>query len=364
MVMGMSYPLKKRAEVIELYNTGKSILEISHITHISQYTVGQWIRQAREPGYDLTEVRPIPLSSRPKRLRGREIPHAVKKSSEKRSVYNNAEKCEEVITLFNSGMTVPQVAEKAEICVANVYRILHNSLRPDYELTKVRADGSRIAKRTRYTEEEKKQMVELYNQGLSMQGVADKMHIPVGTVSVMIKKIKAMYSPPIKPRQVEPKSAPLKEETKQRIIELYESGMPLYKIQTDSSVHRGYATVKNVVDEYLSQQPDALNVPEEKQQKIREMYNRAVPAFQIANEVDIPYRIVNRVISAYASSKGFEPVSDDAAANAAILQMYRSGVAINRIAAVVHRNNSTVAEYLRSIDEHRGTSRRGRKKSN
>ena len=146
---------ERNSEIIRLWNSGMSQIQIAEKFHISQGRISIVLKQARE-----NEIE-------------------VRKANTGRKNVEDIEKLEaEIVELWNSGMPRKEISDK--IHVSN--RTIANALEKAKEKGIYIKEHKRGRKKSTKTEKLKEEIVELWNSGMTQRNIARNLHVSIATI--------------------------------------------------------------------------------------------------------------------------------------------------------------------------------------
>ena len=264
---------KLEAEIVELWNSGMPRKEISDKIHVSNRTIANALEKAKEKGIYIKEHK-----------RGR------KKSTK-------AEKLkEEIVELWNSGMTQRNIARNLHVSIATIGNILREARKKGIEVKKANTRRKNVEDMEKLEAE----IVELWNSGMSREEISDKIHVSIAAIGKVLREArkKGIY---IRESKRGRKKSEKAEKLEEEIVRLHNSGMKQRDIA--KKIHTSTTTIKDALKKakekgiYVGKNTRGRNAStEERNAKIVELWNLKMSYKDIANKLHISQSTVNIVL--------------------------------------------------------------------
>lgn len=264
---------KLEAEIVELWNSGMPRKEISDKIHVSNRTIANALEKAKEKGIYIKEHK-----------RGR------KKSTK-------AEKLkEEIVELWNSGMIQKDIAEKFHVSSTTIGNVLKEAKEKGIYIR----EQKRGRKKSTNAEKLKEEIVELYNSGMKKRDIAQNLHVSMTTIGNALREArkKGIY---IRESKRGRKKSEKAEKLEEEIVRLHNSGMKQRDIA--KKIHTSTTTIKDALKKakekgiYVGKNTRGRNAStEERNAKIVELWNLKMSYKDIANKLHISQSTVNIVL--------------------------------------------------------------------
>ena len=344
---------KLEAEIVELWNSGMPRKEISDKIHVSNRTIANALEKAKEKGIYIKEHK-----------RGR------KKSTK-------AEKLkEEIVELWNSGMTQRNIARNLHVSIATIRKALQEARKKGIEVRK----ANKGRKNVENIEKLEAEIVKLWNSGMSRKEISGKIHVSNRTIANALEKAKEnkIYIRESKRGCQGSKSI---EERNAKIIELWNSGM----IQRDISenLHVSIATIGNILREARKKgiQVKKANTRrknvediEKLEAEIVELWNSGMSREEISDKIHVSIAAIGKVLREVRkkgiyireSKRGRKKSEKAEKLEEEIVRLHNSGMKQRDIAKKIHTSTTTIKDALKKAKEkgiYVGKNTRGRNAS-
>ena len=261
---------ERAKKIVELWNSGLSIDEISNQLGISKSTIDKTLSQARKQGLIIRD-----------RIKKVDI------ESEKRD--------KKIVELWNLGFSRAEISNQLGISKGTIDNTLSKARKQGLKIR----DGIKNGIRKIRSEERAKKIVELWNSGLSRAEISNQLGISKSTIDKTLSKAREQgltIRDGIKERHIK------SEEIAEKIVELWNSGLSIDEISNrleikKTTVYRKLYTAKKqgleVRDEKISRQ---IKI-EERFKKIIELWNLGLSRTEISNQLRISKAIIDNTLS-------------------------------------------------------------------
>lgn len=154
---------ERNSEIIRLWNSGMSQIQIAEKFHISQGRISVVLKQARE-----NEIE-------------------VRKANTGRKNVDDIEKLEaEIVELWNSGMSREEISDKIHVSIAAIGKVLREARKKEIYIR----ESKRGRKKSEKAEKLEEEIVRLHNSGMKQREIAKKIHTSTTTIKDALKKAK------------------------------------------------------------------------------------------------------------------------------------------------------------------------------
>ena len=181
----------------------------------------------------------------------------------------------QIVDLYQSGVTTSEILKKLNVSVYNVYSVLKKAgIKP---------------KNQHAVKPIHKQIVDLYQNGVAVSEILKKLNVTPHSVYAALKKAG------IKPKNQQPlHRLKIKPEGLKQIKDLYDSGMTIYEIAKKLGVtHQAISLIFKKLG-IVSRTLKKLTPEQEKE--VIELYNNGIEIEKIAKKFGVSYVTTNKVI--------------------------------------------------------------------
>ena len=264
---------KLEAEIVELWNSGMPRKEISDKIHVSNRTIANALEKAKENKIYIRESK-----------RGCQGSKSIEERNAK------------IIELWNSGMIQRDISENLHVSIATIGNILREARKKGIEVKKANTRRKNVED----IEKLEAEIVELWNSGMSREEISDKIHVSIAAIGKVLREArkKGIY---IRESKRGRKKSEKAEKLEEEIVRLHNSGMKQRDIA--KKIHTSTTTIKDALKKakekgiYVGKNTRGRNAStEERNAKIVELWNLKMSYKDIANKLNISQSTVNIVL--------------------------------------------------------------------
>ena len=264
---------KLEAEIVELWNSGMPRKEISDKIHVSNRTIANALEKAKENKIYIRESK-----------RGCQGSKSIEERNAK------------IIELWNSGMIQRDISENLHVSIATIGNILREARKKGIEVKKANTRRKNVEDMEKLEAE----IVELWNSGMSREEISDKIHVSIAAIGKVLREArkKGIY---IRESKRGRKKSEKAEKLEEEIVRLHNSGMKQRDIA--KKIHTSTTTIKDALKKakekgiYVGKNTRGRNAStEERNAKIVELWNLKMSYKDIANKLHISQSTVNIVL--------------------------------------------------------------------
>lgn len=312
---------KVEKRILELYNQGIEIKEIAKSLNMSIASINKYTKKLRQKGM----------------IQNRKLIKSIKieKTQEK------------ILELYNQGINVEKIATKLNLSSSTVYRTIRK-LNKEGRIQSINKKGR------------KKKTLELYNLGLETKEISKRLNVTVESINTYIKELREEG----KIQQRERKNV-AKEENKKKILELYNQGLYIKEIANE--VYLAETTVnryiKELKEEGKIQQGKRKNVAKEKnKEKILELYNLGMKRKEIAEKLNISVGTIQKYKIELVQEGKLQIIDKKKERKEKVIELYNQGIDSKEIAKRLEVSVVTINTYISELIEAGKIQQRKRKR--
>ena len=181
----------------------------------------------------------------------------------------------QIVDLYQSGVTTLEILKKLNVSVYNVYSVLKKAgIKP---------------KNQHAVKPIHKQIVDLYQNGVAFSEILKKLNVTPHSVYAALKKAG------IKPKNQQPlHRLKIKPEDLKQIKDLYDSGMTIYEIAKKLGVT--HQAISLIFKKLGIESRTSKKLTPEQEKEVIELYNNGMEIEKIAKKFGVSYVTTNKVI--------------------------------------------------------------------